>query len=303
MRRLKDLSDAELWLRMKGTGLRLHVGPYIYCIQSPDSLIHGGLRTLYAHFPVAENDTFADYHIELRPSSRLQQLRGKIDFFSDERLPFDRIDNKHAYAFLEWGMNWCVSVNANEYLKLHSAVVSKDENVLILPGLPGAGKSTLCAAMALSGWRVLSDEHALVRLDKPEVVPICRPISLKNESISVIAAFSSEVVMGPHTRDTHKGDVVHVKADLHPDSHDFSSLPAKLMVFPQFEPGSETVLTPRSRAESFMFAAHHSFNYGLLGQAGFRAMETLIDALECFDLKYSDLDEAIHLLSDLHQDL
>lgn len=302
MRCLRDLSEGEVRACLESTGLRLHVGPYVYSINSPNDLVRSGMRALYADFRVADENGFADYHIALRPASRLQRARGKIDFFFDDRLPFDRIDKNHAYAFLEWGMNWCVSVNSNEYLKLHSAVLSKDNAAVILPGLPGAGKSTLCAAMALNGWRVLSDEHALVRLDRPEVAPICRPISLKNESIDVIAEYSTDVVLGPRTSDTHKGDVAHMKADLHVDSHITDPVPAKLMIFPQFEPESPTVVIQRSRAESFMFAAHHSFNYSLLSQTGFRAMETLLDEVECFDLKYSNLDEALSVMAALHSE-
>ena len=120
----------------------------------------------------------------------MQRLAGKLEFHADEQRPFHAIPRKHAYAFMEWGMNWCLAVEVNTYLKLHAAVLAKNGRALIMPGLPGAGKSTLCAAMALSGWRVLSDEHALVTLNRAEVTPVCRPISLKNESIDIIRHFA-----------------------------------------------------------------------------------------------------------------
>ena len=116
-------------------------------------------------------------------------------------------------------MNWCVSIHANEYLKLHAAVVARGGTALIMPGVPGAGKSTLCAALGLNGWRVLSDEHALIPPGTAEVVPLCRPVSLKNESIALIESFSQNAVFGPVSEETHKGTVAHMKADLAPDSH------------------------------------------------------------------------------------
>lgn len=303
MQTVSDLSPTQLRAAISGAGLRIRVGPYVYSIQSPLPLVHDGIETLYSRFPLVEHSGFADYHIALRASNWVHRLRRKIDFYLDDQLPFNRIENRHAYAFLEWGMNWCVSVSVNEYLKLHSAVVAKDGVALIMPGLPGAGKSTLCAALALNGWRVLSDEHALVLLDAPEIMPIYRPISLKNESIQVVTGYASGVQLGPRTHDTHKGDVAHMKADLHPESHDTTPLPARLMVFPQYVSGSPVKVKRRSRAESFMFAAHHSFNYSALSKTGFTAMERLMDAVECFDMRYSQLDDAVGFFNELHAEV
>jgi predicted ATPase len=45
---------------------------------------------------------------------------------------------------------------------LHAAVVEKNGKALILPALPGSGKSTLSAALAMNGWRFLSDEFTMI---------------------------------------------------------------------------------------------------------------------------------------------
>lgn len=297
-----ELEPRELGIRLASGALRLQVGPYVYAIHSPVESIHDGLGRLYRDFALVPTDGFADYHVALRPQNLVQHLRGRLDFFLDGRRPFNRIMPDHAYAFLEWGMNWCVSVTANEYLKLHAAVVAKDGVVLLMPGLPGAGKSTLCAALALAGWRVLSDEHALVVPGTADIVPLPRPISLKNASIDVVRALDSRVVLGPVNRETHKGTVAHMKADLVPGSHDPQPLPARLMIFPRYTTEQRCRVARRSKAESFMFAAHHAFNYSLLGERGFDAMCTLVDALECHSLQYSDLDAALAMIERLHRE-
>lgn len=56
----------------------------------------------------------------------------------------------------------------------------------IVPAPLDSAKRTLCAALVGKGWRLLSDELALVRLDTGELVPLPRPISLKNASINII---------------------------------------------------------------------------------------------------------------------
>jgi len=293
MRLFKDMNNAEAHQALAKGELRLMVGPYIYCIQSSESIVFDGLRTLYADFQIVTAESFADYHLSLRPGNLIQKWRKKIDFYSDGHRPFNRIEDQHAYAFLEWGMNWCVSTGSNEYLKLHAAVLSKNGIGLILPGLPGVGKSTLSAALCLSGWRVLSDEHALIPFNTHKLVPLCRPISLKNKSIDLIRNFASRVVLGPESLDTHKGTVAHMKADLTSDSHDSELIPAHLIIFPRYSQETKLVLKKKAKTEAFMFAGLHSFNYGLLSQTGFETMCTLMDAVNCYDLTYSDLDEAL----------
>jgi hypothetical protein len=131
-------------------------------------------------------------------------------------------------------------------------------------------------------------------------VPLPRPVSLKNASIAVIRGFDSRAVLGPSSGDTHKGIVAHLKADLTADSHDPASLPVATMVFPRYSTVEPQGLFRRSRTQSFILAAYHSFNYSLLGSAGFQTMSTLLDATECYDLVYRDLEWAIKAMEQLH---
>jgi hypothetical protein len=133
------------------------------------------------------------------------------------------------------------------------------------------------------------------------VTPLCRPVSLKNESIEVIRSFDRGAVFGPVSKDTHKGTVAHMKADLAPDSHDAAPLTARIMLFPKYSKDEPQRLSPRHRTTSFILAAYHSFNYSLMGEAGFQAMKTLIEGVDCYDLVYHDLDWALKAIDDLHE--
>ena len=58
-------------------------------------------------------------------------------------------------------------------------------------GLPGSGKSTLAAGLVYrGGWRLLSDELALLSLGDGAVSALPKPISLKNESIAIMKRFA-----------------------------------------------------------------------------------------------------------------
>ncbi len=301
MTRLRDLPACEWQQRLSQDGLALRVGPYVYRIRSNVPVVREGIGAMYGDFPVAQVDDYIDFDIALSTRGLRQRLRDEAEFICDGVTPFERIPLGQAYAFLEWGMNWCVALHTNEYLKLHAAVVARDNRAVVMPGVPGAGKSTLCAALALREWRVLSDEHAMIPPGSRATVPVYRPVSLKNESIAKIRAFAPEAVFGPQSKETHKGVVAHLKADGAPDSHDTAPLPVGALVFPSYQPGSPQRLAPRRRTESFMLAAYHSFNYSLLGEVGFDAMRTLVAGANCYDLQYHDLDwavDAMHQLAD-----
>lgn len=299
MQRLGHLAADDFSQRLAHGELPLRVGPYIYNVQCNLPAVAAGIATLYGDFPLADPGEFVDYDVAILCSGLLQRNRGEAKFLFDKKSPFDAIPIGQAYAFLEWGMNWCVSLHSNEYLKLHAAAVSRGDIAIIMPGVPGAGKSTLSAALGLSGWRILSDEHALIPPGTTQIVPLCRPVSLKNESIEAIKSFSPSAIFGPVSKETHKGVVVHMKADLRPDSHDRNSLQARAMIFPRYTRNEPQRLSPRRRTESFILAAYHSFNYSLLCETGFEAMKTLIENIDCYDLVYHDLDWAVQAVNNL----
>lgn len=300
MNTLSSLSDKDARSLLKAGNLQLRVGPYIYRLQTDLPEVIDGLSGLYADFPIASSDSFTDYCVAMQRGGIASRLRREAHFLFENQHSFAPVPTAQAYAFMEWGMNWCVSMHANEYLKLHAAVVARNGLAIIMPGVPGAGKSTLCAALGLCGWRVLSDEHALVPPGTTELVPLCRPVSLKNESIPLIKSFDSGALFGPTSKDTHKGAVAHMKADLTPDSHCEKTVPAHIMLFPRYSKDEQQHLTPRPRSTSFVLAAYHSFNYSLLAKAGFKAMQTLVDSVECYDLVYNDLDWAIRTVDEIH---
>jgi HprK-related kinase A len=289
----------ELGPRLR-RGLTLQTGPFQFRVQSGEPSVARGLATLYVGFPLGSDEGLRDFHVSVdRAAGPRRWLRPQANFHHDGQAPFKPLPVGQAFALLEWGMNWCIATRAHHYLLLHAAVLERHGQAVILPGEPGAGKSTLTAALMLSGWRLLSDEMTMIDRDDGLIVPLARPVSLKNRSIEIIRAFDRQAVFGDVAQDTHKGTVSHLR----PSADSVRRMAEKArpahIVFPRWEQGAATDLRRRAKADAFVNAASHAFNYSLLGRLGFELNAALIDACECWDFRYSRLDEALRQFEEL----
>lgn len=280
-------------------GIAVRSGPFVSHIMSELPELAAPLHELYRDFPL-ETEGLVDYHISIRKSGhwwRGSPSRAAFHFDGDQ--PFQPFDRRLALAFLEWGLNRCIYVNAHQFLIFHAAVVDRDGKALVLPGLPGSGKSTLCAALVHRNWRLLSDELTLVRPVDGTLYPIARPVSLKDESIEIIRRFAPDATFGPIIEDTHKGTTAHMRAPAESVRRaDERSRPA-WVVFPKYTEGAETLFTPLPKARAFFRLADNSFNYDKLGATGFRLTCDMVDACDCYEFAFSALDEAVDLLDSL----
>lgn len=292
VRTLSSLTPGDLRRRLGTTGLRLRVSPFVVHIRSPIPVVAEGLHALYADYEWLEDTAgFADFHVAVQP--RRRWFRPLCVFEFDGFAPFTPLALGEAFAFLEWGLNWCVTGYCHTLLTIHSAVLEKNGRVLLMPAPPGSGKSTLCAALMLHGWRLLSDEMALLDPESGEVVPSPRPVSLKNQSIDVVRRLAPDAVMGPVAHDTMKGTVAHLRVST--DSLVRARVPAApaWLVFPKFERDAPLQVDVRPRARALVELASNSFNHHVHGRAGFEALAQLVDRSACFDLRYGHLPDAL----------
>ncbi|MGZ8274206.1 MAG: HprK-related kinase A [Burkholderiaceae bacterium] len=170
---------------------------------------------------------------------------------------------------------------------------------LLLPALPGSGKSTLCAALVCHGYRLLSDEFGVVDLRNGSLLPLLRPIGLKNESIDVIARLAPDFAMGPRFAGTRKGAVAHLAPGRRAVRLSHVSASAGIILFPQYEAGARATLEQIDPARAFSKLSINSFNYRLLGRSGFDAVARLVRTCVLRRLVFSDLVEAIHVVDTL----
>lgn len=288
------LGGAGLRARLAGAGVYLQTGPFVTSLRSDIGHVADGLALMYADYPLLEQPGFADFYVTMAHSRGLRRFVGRqVRFDHDGHAPFKPLPLDQAFPMFEWAMNWCVSSRAHEYLVIHAAVVERNGLAAILPAPPGSGKSTLCAALVLRGWRLLSDELTMVRLADGLIEPLPRPISLKNASIDVIRRYAPEAVFSRAVRDTNKGTVAHVKPP--PDSVKRAGQPVRAawVVFPKYVAGAAPQLEPVARGPAMLELAENAFNYSLLAGAGFDALGELVAGVDAYRFCYSALDDAV----------
>lgn len=297
-----SLGLGELRRRLAGPGLDLRTGPFVTRLHTRIPAIINNLALLYPDYAVADSG-FADFHVNLaRPRSLRRWIHPQVEFLCDGESVFSPLPLAQAFPVFEWGLNWCVSSRVNNHLILHAAVIERGGRAAIMPAPPGSGKSTLCAALVSNGWRLLSDELALVRLDDGMLVPVPRPVSLKNASIDVVRAYVPGAVLSPAVDATSKGRVAHLKAPPASVARAHELARPAWVIFPKYEAGADVRLEPVAGADAFMRLAQNAFNYPVLGARGFDALGGLVNGCSALSFNYSRLDDALATFDALARD-
>ena len=273
-------------------GAVIKSGPFVWRVTSSLSELAAPLYLLYSGFPLAPPGIL-DFHLHLRPARGLRRwVRPQCEFLVDGWAPFPPFLRGMALPLVEWGLNWCVYTYALQYLILHAAAVERHGRVLVLPGHSGAGKSTLCGALTSRGWRLFSDELALIRPRDGKFVPIARPMAAKNESIDELRRFAPDLVFGPTLLSERKGYIAHLRPPNESVRRSGEPATPAWIVFPEYKAGAPSRLAPLAKPRAFFRAADNSANYRKLGAVGFETLAQVIDTCRCYEFTYSSLDEA-----------
>lgn len=298
--KLSSLPPTVLSDRLRTDGLRLNIGPFTFCFGTALPELVAPIQLLYADHQLAAEECLVDFDVRV-DFDRFAGLpsRKRARFVLDGQPRFEPFARGIVLPMFEWGVNWCTFTGPQQYFMLHTAVVEKNGRALLLPGPPGAGKSTLCAALVLRGWRLLSDELALMRPGSIDLIAVPRPIGLKEESIQVIARFEPQAILGPPCSGTRKGTVAHLKPPAESVERAGEKAQPQWIAFPTWRAGQEVIAEPASKAQTFMWLAQDAFNFNILGEPAFVSLADLVETCDCLELGYGDLEQAVHYLDGL----
>lgn len=278
----------------------LRIAPFNIRLRSPFDSVVQHVETFYAAYPRIGHETFIDFDISIVPGRGLHRwIKPQARFELDGTDPFLPLPIDQAAPLFEWGLNWSIASRPLGYLVMHAAVLARDGNAIVLPGFPGAGKSTLCASlMLLADWQLFSDELAILDPSSSELQPNPRPISLKNESIDVVRQLPCARI-GPSYPDTRKGTISHAAPNPPSIANSESTARCRWIVFPQFEAGCRPQCEELTRAEAFALISEQSFNKERMGKSGFDALCAMLDGARCFQIDYGSTEDGLALVQSI----
>lgn len=280
---------------------RFRVGPFTARVQTPIPILQQDILRIYEGYPLAGDDALVDFNLRVRPTSLWRRwVRPKV--IADTgfaNTPFVPLPGELAILAFEMGLNWMVGTSADQFLVFHSGLVARDNMAVIMPGESGRGKSTLTAGLAYSGWRMFSDEFALLRPETLELMPYPRPVSLKNQSIDVLSARVPEDRFSRVYANTPKGTIRYLRPP--EESLAESHRPAEplMILFPEYNPAAESRVEEAPKIEAFALIRTASVNCDRLGEAAFEATAALTERCPVFRITYKSLDQGIRMVEDL----
>lgn len=188
-------------------------------------------------------------------------------------------------------------------LTLHAGVVAKDGAVFALPAKSGAGKSTLVAGLIRRGYQYFSDEIVPLARETCLATPIPLGMCIKDTAFSTLRAHYPEILQQPvHNRGDGRRAIY-----LPPPKDSIASYKEPLaishIVFPQYEPGAATSLTPVTRVEAFARVLEQCVSIPKpLTLADASALVNWIEQVQCYDLISGSLDAAMDQIDGLLSD-
>ena len=163
-----------------------------------------------------------------------------------------------------------------------------------MPGPSGTGKSTLVAALAMSGFGYLSDELAVVRMDSAGLLPFFKPICLKRGGWQVLKAEFGAATTLLHA---YRADGEAVRYVAAPEPADSGvTPPVRFVILPSRSSGVRARVMPCSRSKALVELARNSLNLPRHGALGVETLARVVEESDCYDLRYDDLRGAVEAI-------
>jgi len=277
---------------------RFRFGAVCAALTTPLRSVLDDYTELYRH-SVSTIGHRGEIHVQVTPRPRSLRHRRRFDVTVNGRRQFEPGRLDEILPCIEWSIGWEVPRILPHYLQIHASAMEVDGQGVIFPGLSGRGKSTLTVGLLTRGWRYLSDEFALLEADSLQLHAYPRAICIKRPAFPVLEQLRVRLHRDKCYLKGAKGFVGFVRPlDVRPDCLG-RACRIQFIVFPQYTPGTATVLVPMHRAEA-AFALHETcFNLLNCRRPGLEVMVAMIRDVRCYRLFHSDIQATCDTLQEL----
>jgi HprK-related kinase A len=274
------------------------IGVIDVCVRSNCRGVLREYDSLYAPYRSSAT-TSRDVDVAILARRRIPLTRGPYTLRGNGS-PEVEVRRRHeVLPHLEWYINWQIIHTCHEYIQLHASSIERDGLALILPGDPGAGKTTLTAGLLARGWSYLCDEFALIDASTRRVHPYPRALCVKEPSFQIVERLGLPLRRKKPYQKPTKGRVAFLNPrDCGRDRIGTTS-PIRWVVFPRYVRGASPVLRPLPRSQAAHKMAKQCFN---IRADQVRALQILADVArraDCYELVAGDIHATCDLVESL----
>jgi len=136
--KVSEISPAVLSDLLKGPGIKMTTGPFLFGLQTEIESVIDGIRILYRDFSLTERADFVDFHVALKRRSKLfryfrPQVAIEVDGDSPAALRYHSNRRSHFSKVPLIGAFTPMRINI-----FHAAAIERDGCAAILPAPPGS---------------------------------------------------------------------------------------------------------------------------------------------------------------------
>lgn len=187
---------------------------------------------------------------------------------------------------------------SGDFGALHAAALCRNGRCVLLAGPSGAGKSTLTAALVAAGFELMADDTTVLAGETLEARPVPFAICLKEGAWELLKPRFPEIDSRPtHHRLDGKRVRYLVASAGHVWAKPTARHPVHGLVFLNRVPEAKSRIKRISRAEAL---SRFSGEFCPLGDgltsAKMAQLVTWIRGVDCFELRYSPLDDGVEQL-------
>lgn len=301
---VSGLSLQEVNALLAGPGLRVSLGPVNVRIQTRLQELARQIFVLYANHELAEDD-IAEIHVRVIARRFIRQPFSAVaECLLDGQSVLPAVPAGQALDLLERCIKLAFVTRVNYLLLFRAASLERNGHVLLLPGQQRSGKTTLSVALIRQGYRLLSDEFGILDLGSGQFVPMPTTLSLSDDSIQALGQFSPGADIGQATGDASSSNANYLRPPEESVRRAGETASARWVVFPMWSASGEAPdealqFEPLTEGEVFLKLATHTYNYEVLGAAGFNAVAQLVRDCGGYGLNYSDLASALTVFNEL----
>ena len=183
--------------------------------------------------------------------------------------------------------------------QIHAGAVERGGKAVLLPAPAGSGKTLLVLGLVKSGFKFLSDDVALVDMEKASLQPF--PVSpvVKGYAFSLLRELDLSIGADIY-RNPLDGEKLYYfnLTDISPDPVGLPSS-VRFIFFPHHDPAVESCLRPVSRAEAAARIIENSLNFDASADCFLDLVTRLVAGTDCFDLRFKQIGEALRIIAEV----